>query len=387
MIVAASYQEEGFPGLPRLPPCGRRVPPVVALRVVLNVTALSCALNQVQGLSLLVGGSTNAAQLTITQPDDWHLHLRDGNHLRSVLPHSAGVFKRAIIMPNLKPPVTTVSAALDYRERIMNALPPNSLFLPLMTLYLTDDTTAEEIRLARDSGVVFAVKLYPAGATTNSQAGVTDLFGKCIPALEEMIRQQLPLLVHGEVTDKRVDVFDRESVFIDKVLRPLVSRLPQLKIVMEHITTREAVQFVTSCPEGMVAATVTPQHLAMNRNSLFQDGLQPHNYCLPVLKRESHREAILTAVTSGSRQFFLGTDSAPHERHTKEATCGCAGIYNAPVAIPLYTQVFEQADALDKLEAFTSFNGPDFYGLPRNISKITIMKRSWMVPDEYRSLT
>ncbi|MCO5613186.1 hypothetical protein L7F22_067462 [Adiantum nelumboides] len=289
--------------------------------------------------------NTDITQLTITQPDDWHLHLRDGNHLCSVLPHSAGVFKRAIIMPNLKPPVTTVSAALNYRERIVNALPPNSPFLPLMTLYLTDDTTPEEIRLARNSGAVFAIKLYPAGATTNSQAGVTDLFGKCIPALEEMIRQQLPLLVHGEVADKTVDVFDRER---------------------------------------MVAATVTPQHLIMNRNALFQDGLQPHNYCLPVLKREIHREAIFAAVTSGSKQFFLGTDSAPHERHTKEVSCGCAGIYNAPVSIPLYTQVFEQAGALDKLEAFTSFNGPDFYGLPRNTSKITILKRSWMVPKEYR---
>lgn len=331
-----------------------------------------------------VTGSTDAGQLTITQPDDWHLHLRDGPHLCSVVPHSASVFKRAIIMPNLKPPVTSVPAALAYRERIINALPPNSPFLPLMTLYLTDDTTPEEIRLARDSGAVFAVKLYPAGATTNSQAGVTDLFGKCIPALEEMIRQQLPLLVHGEVTDKTVDVFDRESAFIDKVLQPLVSRLPQLRIVMEHITTREAVQFITSCSEGMVAGTVTPQHLVMNRNALFQDGLQPHNYCLPVLKREIHREAIAAAVTSGSKHFFLGTDSAPHERHTKEASCGCAGIYNAPVAIPLYTQVFEQAGALDKLEAFTSFNGPDFYGLPRNTSKITIVKKSWMVPNEYR---
>ncbi|MCO5573912.1 hypothetical protein L7F22_027688 [Adiantum nelumboides] len=334
--------------------------------------------------SSAITANTDITQLTIAQPDDWHLHLRDGNHLCSVLPHSAGVFKRAIIMPNLKPPITTVSAALNYRERIVNALPPNSPFLPLMTLYLTDDTTAEEIRLARNSGAVFAIKLYPAGATTNSQAGVTDLFGKCIPALEEMIRQQLPLLVHGEVADKTVDVFDRESVFIDKVLQPLVRKLPQLKLVMEHITTCEAVQFVTSCQEGMVAATVTPQHLIMNRNALFQDGLQPHNYCLPVLKREIHREAIFAAVTSGSKQFFLGTDSAPHERHAKEASCGCAGIYNAPVSIPLYTQVFEQAGALDKLEAFTSFNGPDFYGLPRNTSKITILKKSWVVPKEYR---
>lgn len=329
-------------------------------------------------------GSAEATQLTITQPDDWHLHLRDGHHLRSVLPHSATVFKRAIIMPNLKPPVTTVSAALAYRERIMSALPPDNPFVPLMTLYLTDDTTAEEIKLAKNSGAVFAVKLYPAGATTNSQAGVTDLFGKCMPALEEMIRQQLPLLVHGEVTDKRVDIFDRESTFINMVMQPLVNRLPQLKIVMEHITTSEAVHFIKSCSEGMVAATVTPQHITMNRNALFQDGLQPHNYCLPVLKREAHRDAIFTAVTSGSKQFFLGTDSAPHERHTKEASCGCAGIYNAPVAIPLYARAFEQAGALNKLEAFASFNGPDFYGLPRNTSKITLMKRTWVVPNEYK---
>ncbi|KAH7298816.1 hypothetical protein KP509_25G060000 [Ceratopteris richardii] len=286
-------------------------------------------------------------------------------------------------MPNLKPPITTVKSALAYRDRIMTALPPDSPFVPLMTLYLTDNTTAEEIRSARESGAIYAVKLYPAGATTNSQAGVTDLFGKCMPALEEMIQQQLPLLVHGEVTDKNVDIFDRESAFINMVLQPLVNRLPQLKIVMEHITTREAVQFVTSCGEGSIAATVTPQHLIMNRNALFQNGLQPHNYCLPVLKREIHREAVFKAVTSGSKQFFLGTDSAPHEKHTKEASCGCAGIYNAPVAVPLYTQVFEQAGALDKLEAFTSFNGPDFYGLPRNTSTIRIVREPWIVPNEY----
>eukprot|EP00250_Pteridium_aquilinum_P019632 c24503_g1_i1 orf=344-1378(+) len=321
--------------------------------------------------------------LSITQPDDWHLHLRDENHLHSVVTHSANVFKRAIIMPNLKPPVKTVSAAIAYKERIMNALPPGCTFLPLMTLYLTDNTTTEEIKLARKSGSVCAVKLYPAGATTNSQAGVTDLFGKCMPVLEEMIQQGLPLLVHGEVTDKSVDIFDRESTFINKVLQPLVNKLPQLKIVMEHITTREAVDFVKSCPEEFVAATVTPQHILMNRNALFQDGLQPHNYCLPVLKREVHRDAILTAITSGCKQFFLGTDSAPHERHTKEASCGCAGIYNAPVALPLYAQAFEQAGALDKLEAFASFNGPDFYGLPRNASKITLTKKPWIVPSEY----
>lgn len=321
--------------------------------------------------------------LTITQPDDWHLHLRDENYLSSVVRHSADVFKRAIIMPNLKPPVTTVAAAHAYRQRILRALPHNSPFVPLMTLYLTDSTSAKEIRMARESGVVSGVKLYPAGATTNSQAGVTDLFGKCMPVLEEMVHQGLPLLVHGEVSDKIVDVFDRESSFIAKILQPLVNKLPQLKIVMEHITTREAVQFVKSCQEGFVGATVTPQHLLLNRNAIFQDGLRPHNYCLPILKREIHREAIFSAVTSGSKQFFLGTDSAPHERHAKEAPCGCAGIYNAPVALPLYTQAFEQAGALDKLEAFTSFNGPDFYGLPRNTSKITLAKRPWTVPEEY----
>nr|CAB3478284.1 unnamed protein product [Digitaria exilis] len=322
-------------------------------------------------------------QLIITRPDDWHLHVRDGEVLEAVLPHSARHFGRAIIMPNLKPPVTTTARAVEYREEIMKALPPGTSFLPLMTLYLTDNTSPEEIKLARESGVVFAVKLYPAGATTNSQDGVTDVFGKCFPVLEEMVRQEMPLLVHGEVTDPHVDTFDREKVFIDRILAPLVQKLPQLKIVMEHITTMDAVNFIESC-EGHVAATVTPQHLLLNRNALFQGGLQPHNYCLPVLKRETHRQAIASAVTSGSKRYFLGTDSAPHDKKNKERSCGCAGIYSAPVALSLYAKVFEEAGALDKLEAFTSFNGPDFYGLPRNNSKIVLRKSAWKVPATYR---
>ncbi|KAK4255518.1 hypothetical protein QN277_008511 [Acacia crassicarpa] len=322
-------------------------------------------------------------ELTITQPDDWHLHLRDGDLLKAVIPPSAKHFGRAIIMPNLRPPITTTAAAVAYQESILKALPKDSNFTPLMTLYLTDMTSPDEIKLAKRSGVIYAVKLYPAGATTNSQDGVTDLFGKCFPALEEMVRQNIPLLVHGEVTDPSVDIFDREKVFIETILEPLLQRLPQLKVVMEHITTMDAVKFVESCKEGYLAATVTPQHLLLNRNSLFQGGLQPHNYCLPVVKREIHRQAIVSAVTSGSKKFFLGTDSAPHERRRKECPCGCAGIYNSPVALSLYAKVFEEADALDKLEAFTSFNGPDFYGLPRNNSKIKLRKAQWTVPESF----
>lgn len=322
-------------------------------------------------------------RLTIVQPDDWHLHLRDGDGLSAVAPLSAGVFKRAIIMPNLKPPVTDLSAALAYRDRIMKTLPSNTDFEPLMTLYLTDVTTRKDIKEASKSGLVKAVKLYPAGATTNSQAGVTDLFGKCMPVLEEMVEQGLLLLVHGEVADQTVDIFDREKVFIETVLTPLRQRCPNLKIVMEHITTEDAVNFVESNTDGMVAATVTPQHLLMNRNALFQGGLQPHNYCLPVLKRETHRRALVAAVTSGSKRFFLGTDSAPHERQTKEASCGCAGIFSAPIALPLYAEAFEQAGALDKLEGFASLNGPDFYGLPRNSNTTTLVRKTWRVPAEY----
>ncbi|BBM98876.1 hypothetical protein MPTK1_1g16890 [Marchantia polymorpha subsp. ruderalis] len=327
--------------------------------------------------------SNKTQLLTIIRPDDWHLHLRDGDVLSSVVPHSASTFKRAIIMPNLKPPVTTVTQAVAYRERILSVLPSNSGFEPLMTLYLTDSTTTEEIKLAKRSGVVVAVKLYPAGATTNSQAGVTDLFNKCMPVLEEMAAQGLPLLVHGEVADSSVDIFDRERVFIETVLSPLVKLIPQLRIVMEHITTKDAVEFVESSPNGSIAATVTPQHLLLNRNAIFTGGIRPHNYCLPVLKREKHRQALVSAVTSGSAKYFLGTDSAPHERNTKEASCGCAGIYSAPIALALYARVFEQAGALEKLEAFASCNGPDFYRLPRNTSTITLEKVSMNVPFEY----
>ncbi|KAL4585267.1 hypothetical protein LXL04_009883 [Taraxacum kok-saghyz] len=323
-------------------------------------------------------------ELSIAQPDDWHLHLRDGELLKTVVSHSAKQFGRAIIMPNLRPPITTTAAAVSYHDSILKALQgSNTDFTPLMTLYLTDKTTPHEIKLARESGVVYAVKLYPAGATTNSQDGVTDLFGKCVPALEEMINQNMPLLVHGEVTDPEVDIFDRERVFIETVLKPLIQKLPKLKVVMEHVTTMDAIKFVESCEEGSVAATVTPQHLLLNRNSLFQGGLQPHKYCLPVLKRETHRQAIVSAVTSGNKRFFLGTDSAPHERRTKESSCGCAGIFNAPVALSIYAKVFEQVGALDKLEAFTSFNGPDFYGLPRNTKKISLKKTAWKVPESY----
>ncbi|KAF6172854.1 hypothetical protein GIB67_035408 [Kingdonia uniflora] len=322
-------------------------------------------------------------EISLVRPDDWHLHLRDGDVLEAVVSHSAEHFGRAIVMPNLKPPVTTTAAAVAYQNSIFKALPKDTVFTPLMTLYLTDNTHPDEIKLAKRSGVIYAVKLYPAGATTNSQDGVTDLFGKCLPVLEEMVEQNMPLLVHGEVTDPEVDIFDREKIFIDTILRPLIQKLPKLKVVMEHITTQDAVRFIESCEEGTVAATVTPQHLLLNRNSLFQGGLQPHNYCLPVLKREIHRQAIVSAVTSGNKRFFLGTDSAPHERKRKESSCGCAGIYSAPVALSLYAKVFEEADALDKLEAFTSFNGPDFYGLPRNSSKIKLIRSPWKVPESY----
>ncbi|XP_055807070.1 dihydroorotase, mitochondrial-like isoform X2 [Solanum dulcamara] len=302
-------------------------------------------------------------ELSITRPDDWHLHLRDGDVLKTVVSHSAHHFGRAIVMPNLKPPITTTAAAVAYREAILKSLPADSDFNPLMTLYLTDTTSPMEIKLARESQVVFGVKLYPAGATTNSQDGVIDLFGKCLPVLQELVEHDMPLLVHGEVTNPEVDMFDREKVFIETVLSPLVQKFPRLKVVMEHVTTMDAVKFVESCTEGFVAATVTPQHLVLNRNSLFQGGLQPHNYCLPVLKREIHREALVSAVTSGSRRFFLGTDSAPHDRRRKECSCGCAGIYNAPVALSVYAKVFEKPGAL-KLPLCAGFGeGPDHKGL------------------------
>lgn len=319
--------------------------------------------------------------LTITRPDDWHLHLRDGASMQSVVAHSAERFARAIIMPNLKPPITTTEMALAYRERILAVLPEGSDFLPLMTLYLTDNTSPDEIVRARESGVVHGVKLYPAGATTHSDAGVTGI-SNVYPTLEAMADQGLPLLVHGEVTASEVDVFDRERVFLEHILAPLTERLPELKVVFEHITTREAADFVlVSGPN--IAATITPQHLLLNRNAILVGGIHPHNYCLPVLKRETHRQALLSAAISGSPKFFLGTDSAPHARGAKESACGCAGIYSAHAAIELYTEAFDQAGALDKLEAFASYNGPDFYGMPRNNAKITIVKEPWQVPDSY----
>ena len=317
-------------------------------------------------------------QLTITRPDDWHLHLRDEVLMHSVLPDTARQFARAIVMPNLRPPVTTTAQAQAYRARILAALPAGTGFQPLMTLYLTDNTTADEIRKAKASGIVHAVKLYPAGATTNSDAGVTDL-RKTYAALEEMQRCGMPLLVHGEVTDPAVDVFDREAVFIERVLQPLLKDLPNLRVVFEHITTKDAAQFVASAPDN-IAATITAHHLLYNRNAMLAGGIRPHYYCLPVLKRETHREALVKAASSGSKKFFLGTDSAPHAQHTKENACGCAGCYTAHAAIEFYAEAFEQAGALDKLEGFASFYGADFYDLPRNTQQITLRKEEWHVP-------
>ncbi len=321
--------------------------------------------------------------LTLTRPDDWHLHVRDSVQLRAVLPHTALQFARAIIMPNLKPPVVSTELALAYRERILAALPVElkSRFEPLMTLYLTDSTAPQEIARAKASGVVHAVKLYPAGATTHSDAGVTAI-DKCHAVLDAMQQQQMPLLVHGEVTDASVDVFDRENVFIERVLEPLTRRFPELRIVFEHITTRDAVQFVQQTP-STVAATITAHHLLLSRNALFQGGIRPHHYCLPVLKRELHRQALLQAATSGNPKFFLGTDSAPHAQAVKENACGCAGIFTAHAALELYATAFEQAGALDKLEAFASFHGADFYRLPRNQGHITLQKQRWSVPPSY----
>jgi dihydroorotase len=319
--------------------------------------------------------------LTLTRPDDWHLHLRDGEPMRSVVGATARVFGRAVVMPNLQPPVTTVAAAAAYRERIVGALPRGSRFAPLLTLYLTDATASAEIALARRSGFIVGAKYYPAGATTHSESGVTDL-AHARPALQAMEREQLPLLVHGEVTDPEVDVFDRERVFLDRVLAPVVRDFPGLPIVLEHVTTREAVDFVAAAPAN-VGATITPQHLLFSRNALLAGGLRPHLYCAPVLKRESHRRALLQAATSGNPKFFLGTDSAPHARSAKEGACGCAGCYSAPAALELYAEAFEAQSALDRLEAFTSFHGADFYGLPRNADTITLSREAWSVPQEY----
>ncbi|MEW5902891.1 MAG: dihydroorotase [Pseudomonadota bacterium] len=317
-------------------------------------------------------------QLTLTRPDDWHLHLRDDALMASVLPDTARQFARAIVMPNLRPPVTTTAQAVAYRERILKALPTGMQFEPLMTLYLTDITSADEIRKAKASGVVHAVKLYPAGATTNSDAGVTDL-RKTYAALEAMQACGMPLLVHGEVTSADIDIFDREAVFIERVMQPLLKDLPGLRVVFEHITTKDAAEFVMGAPDT-IAATLTPQHLLYNRNAMLVGGIRPHYYCLPILKRETHRQALVKAATSGSKKFFLGTDSAPHAQHTKENACGCAGCYSAHSAIELYAEAFENAGALDKLEGFASFYGADYYGLPRNSEKVALKREEWEMP-------
>ncbi len=319
--------------------------------------------------------------LTITRPDDWHLHLRDGAALAAVLPHSARQFARAIVMPNLKPPVTTVDAASAYRARVLAALPPGADFEPLMTLYLTDATSPDEVRRAKDSGFVHGVKLYPAGATTHSAAGVTNL-RHCWPTLDAMQSIGLPLLVHGEVTDPSVDLFDREKVFIDEQLIPLRAAFPALRVVFEHITTREAAHYVRDCAgrEGMLGATITAHHLLYNRNAIFVGGIRPHWYCLPVLKREAHREALVEAATSGDPRYFLGTDSAPHAQGAKENACGCAGCYTALHALELYAEAFGRAGRLQALEGFASLHGADFYRLPRNAGRVTLVRDPWTVP-------
>ncbi|HET8694160.1 MAG TPA: dihydroorotase [Aquabacterium sp.] len=322
--------------------------------------------------------SLSVNQLVLTRPDDWHLHVRDGAAMASVVPATARQFARAIIMPNLRPPVTTAEQAVAYRDRIRAAVPAGMKFDPLMVLYLTNATPASEVAKAKAAGVV-AFKLYPAGATTNSDAGVTDLRAT-YPVLEAMQKEGLVFCVHGEVTDSEVDVFDREKAFIDTKLIPLRRDFPELKIVFEHITTKEAAQYVTEA-DRFVGATITPQHLLYNRNAIFTGGIRPHYYCLPILKREEHRVALVQAATSGLNKFFLGTDSAPHASHLKEHASGCAGCYTAPLAMELYAEAFETAGALDKLEAFASFYGPDFYGLPRNTDKVTLVRESWTVPE------
>ena len=321
------------------------------------------------------------SKLKITRPDDWHVHLRDGAMLAAVLPDTARQFARALVMPNLKPPVRTLGDAAAYRGRILAAMPPGARFTPLMTLYLTDNTAPEEIFKARASGFVQAVKYYPAGATTNSDAGVSDI-GRVQGALEAMQEAGLPLLLHGEVTYPEVDVFDREAVFIATVLEPLLLRLPRLKIVLEHITTRQAVEFVAAAPAN-VAASITAHHLLYNRNAMFSGGMRPHYYCLPVLKRESHRQALIAAIRSGSPKYFLGTDSAPHASQSKESACGCAGIYTAHAAIELYAEAFETAGALDRLEAFASFHGADFYGLERNHETLTLVRDPHLLASQH----
>ncbi len=319
--------------------------------------------------------------LTLIQPDDWHVHLRNGAILNTVLAHTARQFARAMVMPNLKPPVTSVAQALAYRAEILQALPAKATFQPLMTLYLTNQTTVDDVKQVAESEHIFAFKLYPAGATTNSEAGVSTLT-TLYPILEAMQTYAVPLLIHGEVTDSDCDIFDREAVFIERTLCELVRQFPALRVVLEHVTTQQAVQFVESSSEN-IAATITPQHLLYNRNALLVGGIRPHHYCLPILKRETHRLALIKAATSGNAKFFLGTDSAPHATHTKENACGCAGCYSAHAAIELYVEAFAQANALDKLEGFAACYGADFYRLPRNTRTITLEKRDWQVPASY----
>jgi dihydroorotase len=321
------------------------------------------------------------ATLTITRPDDWHVHLRDGAALTHTVPAIARYFGRAVVMPNLLPPVRSVDEAQAYRERIMVALPIGSAFQPLMTLYLTDNTDPAEIEKARNSGLIHAVKLYPAGATTHSDSGVTDI-NRVQAVLEKMAELDLPLLIHGEVTQGDVDIFDREKIFLDTVLAPLLQRLPSLRVTLEHITTADAVAFVQAAP-ATVGATITAHHLLFNRNHMLAGGIRPHYFCLPILKRRRHQEALIAAAISGNPKFFLGTDSAPHARHAKESACGCAGAYTAHAAIELYAEAFEAAGALDKLESFASFHGPDFYRLPRHRDRITLVKDAWHVPESY----
>jgi dihydroorotase len=343
----------------------------LAIKILLGISCLS------QPLLVLAQEIT---EITITTPDDWHYHFRDDERLPITTKYVAQTFQRAIAMPNLKPAVTTTEQALKYREQILQNVPAGLQLEPLMTLYLTDKTTPEEIMRAKKSGKVIACKYYPAGATTNSDAGVTDI-KNVIPTLKAMAKVGMLLLIHSEVADYDVDVFDREKVFIDKILRPLIKEIPTLKIVLEHITTSNAVEFVLAAPDN-VAATITCHHLLYNRNAIFKGGLRPHMYCLPVLKREEHRQALLKAIKSGSKKFFLGTDSAAHLKSAKEASCGCAGVFSAVSALELYVEAFEEAGALENLEAFASFNGPDFYGLPRNKTKIRLIKQDWVMPEQ-----
>lgn len=321
-------------------------------------------------------------EITIARPDDWHVHFRDEEMLKAVVPATASVFGRAIVMPNLVPPVVTMAQASAYRDRIMTAVPDGVRFEPLMTAYLTDNISADEIRAGFEAGIFTAAKLYPAGATTNSDAGVSDV-ANIMPVLEVMQEMGMPLLVHGEVTSPDIDIFDREAVFIDQVLSPMCEHLPALKIVFEHATTKNAVDFVMADSSGRMGATITAHHLVINRNDIFKGGIRPHLYCLPIAKRELHRQALRAAATSGDHRFFLGTDTAPHAKHLKEAACGCAGVYSAPTAMPVYAQVFEEEGALEQLEAFASLNGPAFYGLPVNDDKLTMRVNPWSVPDTY----